>query len=59
MLPDQSVSLFDREPFLRPDRDNRARRAQLPSGIAQQPPGGAEGVLDGSEHGATIIASGV
>jgi hypothetical protein len=34
------------------------RRAQLMSRIAQQPHRGAKGVLDGSEHGATIIRSG-
>jgi len=49
------VSLFGLEPFLRPGRRSATRRAQLPSRIAPATAErGAEGVPDGSEHGATI-----
>jgi hypothetical protein len=51
--------LFDREPFLRPDRNSKARRAQLRSRIAPATAERrAEGVLDGSEHGAILTRSG-
>jgi len=51
--------LFDHEPFLRPDRNSTARRAQLQSKIAPATAErGAEGVLDGGEHGATLTRSG-
>jgi hypothetical protein len=53
------VSLFDREPFLHPDRGLRiATRAAAVQAGRRPPPKAARSGLDGGEHGATLDCSG-
>lgn len=55
-------SSFDRDPFLRPDRELPEQRAQPRSSIAERsgakPRSGATGGLDGGEHAAILGLSG-